>query len=119
MNTPLQRALLWSPRLLGVGFALFLGLFALDAFDGQQGFWPTLAAFALHLIPTIFLLGVVGLAWRWPWVGGVVCTSLGVLYVVMTHGRFHWSAYLLISGSLWMLGALFFLSWGMKRWSKA
>ena len=36
MTETLKRALVWLPRLLGIAVAVFLGMFALDAFsDGQ------------------------------------------------------------------------------------
>jgi hypothetical protein len=37
--------------------------------------------------------------------------ALGVLYLVMAWGRFHWSAYLLISGPLFLVGVLFLINW--------
>jgi hypothetical protein len=40
---------------------------------------------------------------------------LGVLYLVMFWGRFPWSVYALIAGPLFLLGALFLLSWSRRR----
>jgi hypothetical protein len=37
--------------------------------------------------------------------------ALGIFYIVAFWGRFHWSVYLLFSGSLFLLGALFLLGW--------
>lgn len=114
MNPLSRRVLYWTPRILGIVFAGFISLFALDVFDGQQGFWRTLVAFLMHMIPTAIVLMVLGLAWRWEWVGGVVFTVLGCLYIATAWGRFHWSAYAVISGPLFLLGGLFFASW-LKR----
>ena len=36
VTTNADRLLLWSPRVLGVAVALFLGMFALDAFEEHQ-----------------------------------------------------------------------------------
>lgn len=114
MRTPIQRLLYWSPRILGIAFAMFISLFALDVFDGQHAFWPTLVALLMHLIPTALILAVLAVSWRWEWVGGLVFTALGVLYLATAWGRFHWSAYAVISGPLFLLGGLFLANW-LKR----
>jgi len=43
--------------------------------------------------------------------GGLLFPALGVLYLVAFWGRFHWSAYAILSGSLFLLGGLFLLNW--------
>jgi hypothetical protein len=65
----------------------------------------------MHLIPTAILLIVLALSWRWEWVGGVLFTALGVLYLVMFWGKFALSVYLLISGPLFLVGILFLMNW--------
>jgi glucose-6-phosphate-specific signal transduction histidine kinase len=111
MNPLTRRVLYWTPRILGLVFAGFISLFALDVFDENQGLGPTLVAFLMHMIPTAMVLLVLGLAWRWEWVGGVVFIVLGCLYIATAWGRFHWSAYAVISGPLFLLGALFLANW--------
>jgi hypothetical protein len=54
---------------------------------------------------------VLALAWRWEWVGAVLFTALGVLYIVMFWGPDRWLAYLMISGPLFLIGVLFLLNW--------
>lgn len=111
MKTSVKRLLFWTPRILGLLFAAFISLFALDVFDGHHGFWQTALAFAMHLIPTAILLLLLALAWRWEWTGAVSFTALAVFYLVVFRGRFHWSAYAVISGPLFLLGLLFLLNW--------
>ncbi|MBK7406691.1 MAG: hypothetical protein IPL49_11840 [Saprospirales bacterium] len=113
MKPTTQRVLYWAPRLLTILFAAFISIFALDVFDGSQDIWKTLAALAIHLIPTLLIVLVLVLAWRWEWVGTVVFLALGIAYLITTWGRFHWSAYVVISGSLFLLGGLFWASWKM------
>ena len=43
--------------------------------------------------------------------GGVLFTALALLYLVLFWGRFHWSAYAMISGPLCLVGVLFLLNW--------
>ena len=96
-------------------FAAFISLFALDVFDESRGFWQTAVALLMHLIPTAILLVLLAVSWRWEWVGGAVFPTLGVIYLVMFWGRFHWSVYVLIAGPLFLLGVLFLLSWRLRR----
>ena len=65
----------------------------------------------MHLIPTWIVLIVLLLAWRWEWIGAVLFIALGVFYIVVTATRFHWAAYVTISGSLFLVGGLFLANW--------
>jgi hypothetical protein len=103
MDRSAGKLLLWSPRILGILVALFIGLFALDAL--AVGILP----FLIHLIPTVALLIVVALAWRWPWVGGVVFVALALLYGVQARGHLDWI--LIIGSPLLVVGVLFVASW--------
>ena len=111
MKRPVKRLLFWTPRILCILFAVFVSLFALDVFGEGYGLWGTMLALLMHLIPTGVILIVLAISWRWEWVGGVLFITLGVLYLVMAWGRFHWSTYLVISGPLFLVGVLFLINW--------
>ena len=98
----------WAPRVLGLLVAAFLGLFALDAFGGEQPFALALADFAAHLAPAFLVLAIVAIAWRWEWVGAAAFTALAVVYLLASP-RLDWS--LVISGPLFLVGLLFLWSW--------
>ena len=100
--------LLWAPRLAGILVAGFLGLFALDAFEGQS-LLLGLAAFAIHLIPSLLVLAAVAIAWKFEWVGAVAFLGFAVAYAVMVRGRIDWIA--AISGPLVAVGLLFLIAW--------
>jgi hypothetical protein len=110
MNANIKRILFWAPRILCILFAMFLSLFALDVFAGG-GFWETLLALLIHLIPVYIVIIVLVVAWRWEWVGAILFAALAVFYVVSTWGRVHWSAHVTISGSLALIAVLFLLNW--------
>ena len=59
----------WTPRILALLFAVFLSLFALDVFGEGYGFWKTILALVMHLIPTGIVLAVLAVSWRWQWLG--------------------------------------------------
>ena len=108
----MYKSLFWAPRVLCILFAIFLSIFAADAFGEGRGFWETVLALLMHLIPCGIFLIVLAMAWRWEWVGAVVFLALGVLYLIFALARqFHWSAYVAISGPLFLVGALFLLNW--------
>ena len=111
MNTSIKRVLFWTPRILCILFAMFLSLFAFDVFGEGHGFWETILALLIHLVPVYIVVIVLVIAWRWEWVGAILFTALAVFYVVWAWGRFHWSAYLGISGPLVLLGVLFLFNW--------
>ncbi len=107
MTSSSRRLLLWSPRILGILVALFLGVFTLDALD--EG----IPVFLLNLAPILLLLLVVAVSWRWEWIGGAVFIILallyGVIFVPLRHRE--WVAVLIVSGPLLVVGALFLWSW--------
>ncbi|NNM06852.1 MAG: hypothetical protein HKO65_17280 [Gemmatimonadetes bacterium] len=111
MNDSLRFLLFWTPRGLTILYILFLGLFALDVFGEGHTFWQTLVALFMHLIPNMVVLAILLLAWRWEWIGAVAFAGSGLLYIFWAWGRFHISAYIAISGPLFLVAALFLGGW--------
>jgi len=103
--------LFWAPRILCLLFAVFMSVFALDVFGEGYGFWETMLALLMHLIPTALVLVVLAVAWRWEWVGAVLFGALAVFYVVWAWGRFPLSVYFVISGPMALIGVLFLFNW--------
>ncbi|MCJ7548601.1 MAG: hypothetical protein MUQ30_02845, partial [Anaerolineae bacterium] len=69
----------WVPRILGLLFAAFISLFALDSFGTGDPLWQQAVGFLIHMIPTGLVIGAVIVGWRRPLVGGVLCLGLGLL----------------------------------------
>ena len=111
MKKPVKRVVFWMPRILCVLFAVFISLFALDVFGEGYGFWGTIVALLMHLVPTGLILIALVIAWRWEWIGAILFVALGVWYVIMAWGKFDWFTYLLIAGPLFLVGALFLVNW--------
>ena len=111
MKKPIRHLLFWAPRSICILFAAFITLFAADAFEGVHGFWNCAGALAIHLIPTAIILLVLAVTWRWEWVGAILFTTLGALYLISCWGRWHWSVYAMIAGPLFAAGVLFLLNW--------
>ncbi len=103
---PIRTLLIWSPRLLAILFALFLGIFAMDAVG--QG--PL--AVLVHLIPSGLLLAVVALAWRWPCVGTAAFLVFALLIGAPTLAR--GGAPWLFCLPMLLISGLYFLAWRVK-----
>jgi hypothetical protein len=110
MNESVKRVVFWLPRILCLLFAAFISLFALDVFGEGYGFWGTIVALLMHLVPTGLILIALVIAWRWEWIGAILFAALGVLYLVMAWGEFDWIAFLLIAGPCFLIGALFLVN---------
>ena len=64
MNASVKRVLFWAPRILCILFAIFLSVFALDVFSEGYGFWQTIGALLLHLVPTFIVVIALLIGWR-------------------------------------------------------
>ncbi len=81
-----RRALFWAPRIISILFISFVSMFALDVFSEGRGFWQTVVALIMHLIPTFALIGALILAWRWEWVGAALFLVFAVFFTVIVRG---------------------------------
>jgi hypothetical protein len=116
MNKPVKQTLFWTPRILGILFVLFVGMFSLDVFGEGAGFWQTLGAFLIHNIPAFFLLAALILGWRWEWVGALGFIAFGVWYVTFALARgLDATSYLLLTGIPLLIGALFLVGWFYRK----
>jgi hypothetical protein len=103
----------WSPRILGIAVGLYLGLFALDAFQSGKPVARALTDFAIHLVPSAVVLAIVALSWRREWIGGIAFVLLAAAYALAVRLRLDWV--LAISGPLLTVGLLFLWSWRTHR----
>ncbi|MDD5192368.1 MAG: hypothetical protein PHH54_03720 [Candidatus Nanoarchaeia archaeon] len=118
-----SKILYWLPRILSIIFILFLALFSLDIFDGNYGFWGTILGLFMHNIPSIILLIVLIISWKYDLVGAVVFILAGLLYIFMLlmNNQFEWymlSWSLTIAGPAFIVGILWILSWNSKKKNK-
>lgn len=96
----MNKFLYWTPRILTILFILFLGLFALDAFEGDKSLIKKSGAFIIHLIPNLILILILILAWKREWIGTIAFILVGIAYIVMFWGKFPVVTYLAIAGPL-------------------
>jgi hypothetical protein len=68
----------WLPRALCLLAILFISMFAADSFAPGLSYWQQIEAFLIHLIPSFVLLGLLILAWKREFIGGIVFIVLGI-----------------------------------------
>lgn len=119
MKKSTEKFIYWTPRILSIGFIIFLALMSLDVFTSTIGFWETLFALFMHNIPALTLLIILLIAWRYEIVGGIGYILGGLLYIILLiQNPFQWY-YIAwaaqISGVAFIIGALFLVGWFNKR----
>jgi hypothetical protein len=112
MSAAVRRIVFWSPRILGIVFAIFISLFALDVFSEESGFWNSALAFIMHMIPSALVVVALVFAWKWEWIGAILFGGLGLAYALTARSHPDWI--LLISGPLFVIALLFLMNW-LKR----
>jgi hypothetical protein len=105
--------LFWVPRALTALYALLLGMFALDVFSENTGLSQTLVALAIHLIPTMVVVALLVMSWRWERTAGALCILTGAMYCSWGHFRWDWIA--IIAGPLFLIGLLYLLDSRYRR----
>jgi len=101
-----KKFIYWLPRILGALFALFISMFALDAFGGGVPFIEAVVSFLIHLLPTYIVIAILLIAWKWEWAGGILFILAGIFYIFVANNVL-WSAYAVIAGPPILIGTLF------------
>lgn len=110
----------WTPRILSIIFILFLTLFSLDVFGNGYTFWETVGALFMHNIPSLVLLIVLIISWKYEIIGGIAFILAGFAYIVslIFRNQFKWymiSWSLIVAGPAFLIGILFLMNWFKKR----
>lgn len=105
-----KKILFWFPRILGIGYVLFISMFAFDVFGEGYPWYEALLGFLIHLVPAYAAIAILLVSWKWPRTGSVFYLAGGIFYIFVMH-EIDWIAVALISGPLFLTGALFFISY--------
>jgi len=117
----------WTPRILTIVATLFISIFALDAFEGDQSVWQHILGFLIHLIPTYIMTAILIVAWKWELVGGIIFATIGLItspmVFMVNYNRNHnfWmdlGIIGLITFPFILIGVLFILSHISKKKSR-
>jgi hypothetical protein len=81
----MKKTLFWLPRILTIIFILFISMFALDVFS-EYTFPLVLGALFMHLIPSLILVGLLIVAWKWEKLGGILFILLAIGFFIFFKG---------------------------------
>jgi len=119
MERQVNRYLYWAPRALAILFILFLAMFSLDVISPGLSTQRILIGLFMHNLPSLVLLVVLIIAWRYEIVGGIFFILAGLLYVIWMAWTLPWfdiiGACLAIGGPAILVGVLFMLNWNKKK----
>lgn len=100
----------WLPRILTIIYILFISLFALDAFGGDESILLQIGGFLIHLLPSFLLVGALMWAWRKPLVGAILFSALGVMSIFAWDTYQHLLNFAVLSLPLLITGVLYYVS---------
>lgn len=102
----------WVLRILLIITILFFSLFSFDVFEENLGFWDTALAFLMHNIPTIVMITILIVAWKWENTGGILL-MMGILgfavFLGLSSGRFM-TGTIIVLGIPFLIGAMFIVN---------
>jgi hypothetical protein len=99
-------------------------MFALDSFSPDLTIGQQILGFLIHLIPSFILLALLIIAWKWEFIGGLIFTLIGLLFIPfiyshnysMNHSvQISIGIVLMINIPFVLVGILFIISHYMKR----
>lgn len=103
------RILYWFPRILAILAILFMMMFSLDVFGGDEPVGRQFTGFLAHNLPAFALIIVLAVAWKYEIIGGIVFIllffALGIFFNSFTGN----SGSLIILIPFLLAGAMFIL----------
>lgn len=104
--------ILWIARGITMLYILFLGIFSIDAFDGDQSIWVKLGGFFIHNIPSILLLLFLLYTWHRPLIAGILFVLFGIATILFFRTiEQGFQVFLVITLPIILTGILFILAW--------
>jgi len=104
-----SKILYWIPRILAILSILFMTIFSLDAFDGNESFGMKMLGFLMHNIPVLIILVILLIAWRWELAGGILFILAFVAGTIVFHSFIGNPASLIVITPFLITGILFIL----------
>lgn len=103
------RILYWVPRILAILAILFMMMFSLDVFGGDEPIGRQLTGFLAHNIPAFVLIIVLIIAWKYEIIGGMIFILLFIALGIFFNSFTGNSGSLIILIPFLLAGAMFIL----------
>jgi hypothetical protein len=75
----------WTPRILAILAILFISMFAFDSFSPGKTLGQNFLSLLIHLLPSIALLILLLIAWRWELAGGIIFLAAGIAWSIFLY----------------------------------
>ena len=92
-----SKIMYWIPRVLTIIFILFMTMFSLDVFGGDESIGAKMLGFLIHNIPVLIIIAILIIAWRQEIIGGAL-----LMLAALTGTHFYHS----FAGNPWSLVVL-------------
>lgn len=104
-----ERLLFWLPRILGILAIAFMMLFSLDCFEEGNLLGDQLLCFLMHNIPSLIIIGILLVAWKWEKIGGILFLAAALAGMIFFNAfSGNWGA-MIIMAPFAVTGALFII----------
>lgn len=98
----MSKIMYWLPRVLTIIFILFMAMFSLDVFGGDESFGAKMLGFLIHNIPVLIIIVILIIAWRREIIGGAL------LMLAALAGTYFFHSFSGNPGSLVVIAPFFF-----------
>lgn len=99
----------WIPRALAVVSILFMGMFSLDVFGGNESFGMKMLGFLMHNIPVFIVIAILVVAWKWEVAGGILFLLAFLAGTIFFHSFTGNPGSIVVIGPFLIIGILFIL----------
>lgn len=110
-----KKTLYWFPRIVSFLFALFIGMFSLDSFDGKSSIGDQFIGFAIHNIPTVIILIISIISLKKDIVGAVFFFLISVILIYITGNKLDVARFFLLVFPALLISLLFVYNYIMVK----
>jgi hypothetical protein len=104
-----EKILYWIPRVLTILAILFIMMFSIDVFEGDEPLGRKLLGFLIHNIPAFILTAILIISWRWEIIGGVVFILSAIAGSTIFFTHTHKAGSIIVMIPFLIVGILFIL----------
>jgi hypothetical protein len=105
-----KTVLFWIPRIISILAIVFVVMFSLDVFGGNEPITKKLLAFLIHNIPALILIAALIIAWKRELIGGILFIVLFLVGCYFFKSFAGNPASLIVISPFLLVGILFILS---------
>lgn len=104
-----SRILYWIPHVLAIVSILFMGMFSLDVFGGNESIGMKMLGFLIHNIPVVIVTAILIVAWKWEVAGGILFILAFITGTIFFHSFTGNPGSIVVIAPFLIIGILFIL----------